>query len=55
MESVNLHSAPAGKMVCLLGALLGVLFSASLFAQANFGRILGTVTDQTGAVLPEPR
>jgi hypothetical protein len=28
-----------------------VLFSVSLFAQANFGRILGTVTDQTGAVI----
>jgi Carboxypeptidase regulatory-like domain len=52
MESIKLHTAPAGKMMCLLGALLGVLFSASLFAQANFGRILGTVTDQTGAVLP---
>jgi Carboxypeptidase regulatory-like domain/TonB dependent receptor len=36
-----------------LGAGLGVLlFSFSLFAQANFGRILGTITDQTGAVLP---
>ena len=52
MESIKLHTAPARKMMCLLGALLGVLFSASLFAQANFGRILGTVTDQTGAVLP---
>src|SRR5713226_2734226 len=36
-----------------LGTILGVLlFSFALFAQANFGRILGTVTDQTGAVLP---
>src|SRR6516225_1655868 len=34
-----------------LGALLGVLlFSLSLFGQAN-GRILGTITDQSGAVL----
>ena len=29
-----------------------LLFSGALFAQGNFGRILGTVTDQTGAVLP---
>jgi hypothetical protein len=52
MEYIKLQTAPARKMMCLLGALLGVLFSPSLFAQANFGRILGTVTDQTGAVLP---
>ena len=37
---------------CMLGTILGMLlFSLSLFAQNN-GRILGTVTDQTGAVLP---
>jgi hypothetical protein len=36
----------------VLGTMLGVLlFSLALFAQANFGRILGTVTDQSGAVL----
>jgi hypothetical protein len=29
-----------------------VLFSATLFGQANFGRILGTVTDQSGGVVP---
>src|SRR6516225_298834 len=34
-----------------LGALLGVLlFSLSLFGQAN-GRILGTITDPSGAVI----
>src|SRR4029077_5801575 len=27
------------------------LFSVSLFSQANFGRILGTVTDQSGGVI----
>jgi Carboxypeptidase regulatory-like domain/TonB dependent receptor len=32
--------------------LVALLFSAALFAQGNFGRILGAVTDQTGAVLP---
>src|ERR1700757_2262315 len=37
----------------MLRTILGVLlFSLSLFAQANFGRILGTVTDQSGGVVP---
>jgi hypothetical protein len=41
------------KAMCVLGALLSMLlFSLSLFGQGSFGRILGTVTDQTGAVLP---
>jgi len=36
----------------VLGASLVVLLLASaMLAQANFGRILGTVTDQTGAVI----
>jgi hypothetical protein len=36
----------------VFGAVLGVLlFSVSLFSQGNFGRILGTVTDQSGGVL----
>ena len=36
-----------------LRTILGVLlFSLSLFAQADFGRILGTVTDQSGGVVP---
>src|SRR5437660_12184576 len=36
-----------------LKTIAGVLlFSLSLLAQGSFGRILGTVTDQTGAVLP---
>ena len=40
------------KIMCVLGAIVAVLlFSGALFAQANFGRILGTVTDQTGAVI----
>src|ERR1700756_5152598 len=28
-----------------------LLFAISVFAQGNFGRILGTVTDQSGAVI----
>jgi hypothetical protein len=42
----------AGKVIHLLGATAGLfLLAAALLAQGNFGRILGTVTDQTGAVL----
>ena len=53
MKVVTLDAAPARKTRYLLAAILGVLpFSLALFAQGNFGRILGTVTDQTGAVLP---
>src|SRR5690349_14382124 len=38
---------------CLFFTALVVLMSASaLFGQGNFGRIFGTVTDPTGAVLP---
>jgi hypothetical protein len=43
----------SSKKMCVLGAILGVLlFSVALFGQGSYGRILGTVTDQTGAVLP---
>jgi hypothetical protein len=40
------------RITSLLLATLGVLlFSSLLFAQGNFGRILGTVSDQTGGVI----
>ena len=52
MKSVTSKTTRAGKTLYLLVTALGVLlFSLSLVAQANFGRILGTVTDQTGAVI----
>jgi hypothetical protein len=52
MQSVTLKTARAESTMYVLGTMLGVLlFSLALFAQANFGRILGTVTDQSGAVL----
>src|SRR6516164_11600713 len=52
MKSVAMKTAQVGKSVYLVASALTVLlFSVSLLAQANFGRILGTVTDQTGAVL----
>src|SRR6201987_1821107 len=51
MNSV-LKISRARKGVCVLGATVGVLlFSLPLFSQGNFGRILGTVTDQTGGVV----
>src|SRR5882724_4084825 len=40
------------KAVVLLGGVLGVLLLClPLFSQGNFGRILGTVTDQSGGVI----
>jgi hypothetical protein len=40
------------KMVVLLGGVLGVLLLClPLFSQGSFGRILGTVTDQSGGVI----
>src|SRR5882762_4586318 len=51
MNSV-LSIARAGKAINVLGAILGVLlFSLSLFSQGSYGRILGTVTDQSGGVI----
>src|SRR5579862_2366482 len=53
MKSSMFDAARARKTMYMLGTTLGLLlFSLSLFGQAQFGRILGTVTDQTGAVLP---
>jgi len=53
MKSNTLKTVGARTVVSVLATILGaVLFSLSLFAQANFGRILGTVTDPSGAVLP---
>jgi hypothetical protein len=52
MKSVTLKMIRA-TAACVLGTSMALLFfSLPLFAQGNFGRILGTVTDQTGAVLP---
>jgi hypothetical protein len=52
MKSITLQTARARKIMCVLGTILGLLlFSFALFAQGGFGRILGTVTDQTGAVV----
>jgi len=52
MSWLTSKKARTRKVISVLGATLGVLlFSVSLFSQANFGRILGTVTDQSGGVL----
>src|ERR1700676_4130911 len=46
-----MKSARATAM-SVLGTIMAMfLFTFPLFSQANFGRILGTVTDQTGAVI----
>ena len=51
MKSVTLK-VRARTIMCVLGTILGVLlFSLALFAQGSFGRILGTVTDPSGAVI----
>lgn len=40
------------KALFVFAASLGVLFSyQSVFAQANTGHLLGTITDQSGAVI----
>jgi len=53
MKFVTLDGVSAKTAMRVLSTILGVLlFSAALVAQGSFGRILGTVTDQTGAVLP---
>jgi hypothetical protein len=52
MTSGTLKTNRAGNTIYLFGATLGLfLLAGALLAQGNFGRILGTVTDQTGAVL----
>jgi hypothetical protein len=44
--------ALASRIAFPLLATMGVLlFSVSLFSQGSFGRIVGTVTDQTGGVI----
>jgi Carboxypeptidase regulatory-like domain/TonB dependent receptor len=51
MKSVTLKMFWARTM-CVLSAILGVLlFSVPLFSQGSNGRILGTVTDQSGGVI----
>src|SRR3989454_8312298 len=53
MKFVRLKTARAGMTMYLLGTTLGaLLFSLPLFGQGNFGRILGSVKDSTGAVIP---
>ncbi len=51
MKSVTLKMSRA-RTIGVLSAILGVLlFSLPLYSQGNFGRILGTVADQTGGVI----
>ena len=50
MTSVTVKPRMTGCV--LITTLVVLLFSLAIFAQANFGRILGSVKDPTGAVLP---
>jgi len=53
MKSVGVLNVRVRNIVCALGAILCILlFSPSLFAQGSSGRILGTVTDPSGGVIP---
>ena len=52
MKSVTLQTARARSIMFVVSAILALLFfSFALFAQGSFGRILGTVTDPSGAVI----
>src|SRR6202521_5881576 len=52
MKSGTLKMARAGRVINLFGGVGGVLlFFLSLYYQGNFGRILGTVTDQSGSII----
>src|SRR5437870_12600269 len=50
MTSATLKPRIAGRV--FITTLVVLLCSLAVFAQGNFGRILGRVTDPTGAVLP---
>src|SRR5947209_4331266 len=50
MTSATLKPRIAGRV--FITTLVVLLCSVAMFAQGNFGRILGRVTDPTGAVLP---
>src|SRR5690242_9465648 len=52
MKPGSLRSVRAGRGSNVLGGAIGVLLCfLSLCSQGNFGRILGTVTDQSGGVI----
>ena len=43
------------QVACIRGVLLGLLFAAAVFAQRDLGTIAGTVTDPTGAGIPNAK
>src|SRR4029077_5029036 len=47
----QLNRSTLARLLSALFLVAMFLFAVPLFSQANFGRILGTVTDQTGAVI----
>ncbi len=52
IDGVLRRMSATGPRSILGAGLLLLLASASLLSQGNVGRILGTVTDQTGAPVP---
>ncbi|MGA2737830.1 MAG: carboxypeptidase-like regulatory domain-containing protein [Bryobacteraceae bacterium] len=43
------------QVACIRGVLLGLLFAVAVFAQRDLGTIAGTVTDPTGAGIPNAK
>ena len=53
MTSVTFVTLRRRMAACVCNtALVALLFPLAVFAQGNFGRILGTVTDPSGAIIP---
>ena len=53
MSSASNRLRPLAPVFLILGLL--AMLSSGLFAQQNYGTILGTVTDPTGAVVPDAK
>jgi hypothetical protein len=43
------------QVACIRGLILGLLFAVTVFAQRDLGTIAGTVTDPTGAAIPNAK
>ncbi|MGA2576567.1 MAG: carboxypeptidase-like regulatory domain-containing protein [Bryobacteraceae bacterium] len=43
------------QVACIRGLLLGLFFAATVFAQRDLGTVAGTITDPTGAAIPNAK
>jgi hypothetical protein len=43
------------QVACIRGVLLGLFFAVAVFAQRDLGTVAGTVTDPTGAAIPNAK